>query len=309
MSYASDVKKELTAVKSEPCCLRAELQQIIRLQSTLSINNRNFIITLTTTSLAISRRIITLFKTIYDVNIEMLKKERDYLDKKPLYYLVIREKGLDILRDLDLIDENYFIKTDFSNNKFTKDCCESSMLRAAFLVRGSINDPNTNNYHLEIITNKESEAVYLQMLLEKRNITSKIIERKKGFVLYIKKSENIADFLGYIGASNSLFAFEDLRIKKDLSNYVNRIINCDVANEQKAMASALKQIENIKWIEKNYGFMNLSPRLMDAVILRTTYPEDSLNQLSEKSEETIGRYISKSGLSHCFRDLEELVKK
>ncbi|HEY8396193.1 MAG TPA: DNA-binding protein WhiA, partial [Bacilli bacterium] len=95
----------------------------------------------------------------------------------------------------------------------------------------------------------------------------------------------------------------------DLNNYVNRIMNCDVANEQKAIASAAKQLENIKFLEKNYGLMNLTPRLLDAVVLRMTYPDDSLAELSANSEKTIHRYLSKSGLSHCFNDLEKLVEE
>lgn len=48
---------------------------------------------------------------------------------------------------------------------------------------------------------------------------------------------------------------------------------------------------------------------MDAVILRTTFPDDSLAQLSEQSEEVINHYVSKSGLSHCFRDIRLLVEE
>ena len=199
-------------------------------------------------------------------------------------------------------------KKGISSKFLEKECCKMSLLRASFLIKGSINDPKTNNYHLELVLNDEVEALQLQTILSQVGINGKIITRSKGIVLYLKKAEEIGDFLGYIGAMNARFIFEDLRIKKDLANYVNRIINCDVANEQKVLRSAKSQIDDIEKIEKTMGFLNLSPRLMNAIILRTTHPEDSLAQLSEKSEEEIGRYISKSGLSHCFRDLKELAE-
>lgn len=183
------------------------------------------------------------------------------------------------------------------------------MLRASFLIKGSVSDPRTTNYHLELVLNDNDEAEGLQQILNNVGITAKITKRKRGFVLYIKQAEAIGDFLGYIGAVNSRFQFEDIRIKKDLSNYVNRIINCDVANEQKVLRTARKQIEDIEIIEKKAGFLNLSPRLINAIILRTTHPEDSLSQLSEKSETEVGRYISKSGLSHCFKDISELAEE
>jgi DNA-binding protein WhiA len=210
---------------------------------------------------------------------------------------------------MDLLKDDLSINDEMPKKFLQKECCKASLLRGAFLAKGSINSPLSNKYHLEIVTNTEKEAEFLKKILDEIRLEPKTIARPKGIVIYIKKAENIADFLKYVGASNSLFAFEDLRIKKDLNNYVNRIMNCDVANEQKAIATAAKQLNNIAYLEKNYGFINLTPRLMNAIILRTSFPDDSLSQLSDKSEETVGRFISKSGLSHCFRDIDELVQE
>lgn len=309
MSFSSEVKKELATLDVDKCCLRAELHQIIRLKAEISLDNKNFKLTFTTTNLKIARRILYLLKDIYNVNVLMLKKDRLDLDKKSLYYLIIEENGLSILKDLKLIDQNFNFLTDLNPEFLKKDCCRASIVRASFLMKGSVNDPRTSNYHLEITFNDYSEAIQIQSILNTLGIDSKIINRDRGSVLYLKKAENIGDFLGFIGATNSRFTFEDFRIKKDLSNYVNRIMNCDVANEQKAMDVAKRQLEDIEVIEKHLGFLNISPRLMNAIILRTSYPEDSLAQLSEKSEEVVGKYISKSGLSHCFKDISEIAKK
>lgn len=307
MSFASDVKKEIAQVAVDECCFKAELYALIRLRSTISISLKNYKITFTTTSLNTSRRIVFLIKKLYGANVEILKKERVNLDQKPLYYLIIKEQGKEILTDLELLDENMFPTDELPKKLFVKECCQASFIRGAFLSKGSINDPTKNNYHLEITINNENDALFLISILAKLGIDAKKITRKKGEVIYIKKAEQIADLLRFIGAVNSLFNFEDLRIKKDLNNYVNRIINCDVANEQKALASANKQLENIEYLQKHHGFLNLTPRLMDAIVLRTTFPDDSLSELSEKSEDTVGRYISKSGLSHCFKDIDNLV--
>lgn len=309
MSFSKEVKRELATIKIEECCLRAELHQMIRLRSSIGLNNKNFTITLSTTSLATSRRIVYLIKTIYDVNVGIVKKTRTSLDKKYTYLLVIEEEGLKILKDLYLIDDDYHLINKLAGEFLENECCKLAVLRASFLIKGSVSDPRTTNYHLELVLNDNDEAEGLQQILNNVGITAKITKRKRGFVLYIKQAEAIGDFLGYIGAVNSRFQFEDIRIKKDLSNYVNRIINCDVANEQKVLRTARKQIEDIEIIEKKAGFLNLSHRLINAIILRTTHPEDSLSQLSEKSETEVGRYISKSGLSHCFKDISELAEE
>jgi len=309
MSFANEVKKELATLEVDKCCLRAELHQIIRLSAQIVLEAKNLKLTITTTSLKIARRILFLLKTIYNVNVVIYKKMRDNLDKKSIYGLIIEEKALEILKDLRLIDEKYNLINILNTEFLEKDCCKAAIVRASFLMKGSVNDPTKNNYHLEITFNDELEAEQIRAILDDLGMEAKIIERSRGFVLYMKKAETIGDFLGFIGATNSRFTFEDYRIKKDLSNYVNRIMNCDVANEQKAMDSARKQLEDIELIEKNLGFLNIPPRLMNAIILRTTYPEDSLAELSNKSEEAVGKYISKSGLSHCFKDLSEIAKK
>ena len=91
--------------------------------------------------------------------------------------------------------------------------------------------------------------------------------------------------------------------------YKRQTINCDIANEEKAITTAAKQLKNIAYLEKNFGLLNLSDRLIDAILLRNTYHDDSSSQLSEKSESLIGRNFSKSGLSHCFKDIERMCEQ
>lgn len=309
MSFASDVKKEISNVIVDDCCLKAELYAICKLKSTMIISLNKLKIEFRTTSINTARRISFLFKKLYNVKSNMLLKQQEKLDYKSIYYLEIEDNIGSVLKDLDIINDNFSMKSEISNRLLNKDCCKISFLRGLFLARGSINDPNKSNYHLELVIDDEDLALFVIGILKNVEIEPKIIKRDKGVVVYLKKSEQIGDFLRYIGAVNSLFLFEDLRIKKDLSNYVNRMINCDVANEQKALSTAAKQLENIALIKDTIGFLNLTQRILDAILLRNTYPDDSLSQLSDKSEETIGKYISKSGLSHCYKDIEKMAEE
>ncbi|MGB4537601.1 MAG: DNA-binding protein WhiA [Bacilli bacterium] len=307
MSFSGDVKKELSSIPLNDCCLKAELYSAIRIRADISFGTEGADISFSTTQIAAARRIVFLLRKLYDVKVDLKIKKKNRVGEKSYYRINVADKDLSILKDLGVVDiDGTPREPSFS---LENDCCKASTLRGAFLARGSINNPYSRDYHMEIIAPDAGEAELIQNLLKEIGIDAKMIERPKGIVVYIKKGEQIADFLKYVGASNSLFAFEDIRIKKDLSNYVNRIMNCDVANEQKAIATAAKQLEHIEFLEKHYGFVNLTPRLIDAIILRTHYPDDSLSQLSEKSLETVNRYISKSGLSHCFKDIEKLVEK
>ncbi|MCK9537073.1 MAG: DNA-binding protein WhiA [Bacilli bacterium] len=307
MSFSNNVKKELSSIPLKDCCLKAELVSFIRLRSNDSITSDYITISFSTTQISAVRRMMFLLRKLYNAKVDIKIKKKKRPHSKSYYWLNVSENIGEILKDLSIVDSEYKLSPPVYS--FENDCCKASILRGAFLARGSINNPYSKDYHLEITTPTLQEAVFLQNLLKEINVEAKTIKRSKGTVLYIKKGEQIADFLKFVGASNSLFAFEDVRIKKDLNNYVNRIMNCDVANEQKAIATAAKQLENIEYLEKHYGLIDLTPRLIDAIILRTNHPDDSLSQLSDKSADTVNRYISKSGLSHCFKDIERLVNK
>lgn len=309
MSFARDLKNELLTLELDDCCLKAQLSAIITSGADILYSNKRYKIEYRTTNLSLTRFIISALKRLYMVNAEILIKERNQLDYRKVYYVVVVDEQAKILQDLGIIDESYKIKKAIPTHLFSCDGCKNAYLRGAFLARGSINDPQKSNYHLEIITKDKYEADFLKSILENYHLKPKVILRSKGYVLYLKRSENIGDLLRLLGATTSLFDFEDARIKRDLSNSINRIINCDLANTNRTIQSAQKQLANIKIIEEHVGYEKLSTRLMEAIILRTTHPDYSLTELSEVSEEILGRYVSKSALNHCFRSIDDLAKK
>lgn len=307
MSFASEIKKEIAAITLVDQELYAELYALILFKSTLVISNNKLNLVFQTKQNFLTRRISSLFNEVFNIKVDIALKEQKKLDKKPLYIISVLADVQEILKEYKIINE-YLLEIDEINEEIIKETNQKiAFLRGAFLARGSVNNPETSNYHLEIVCDKLFMAKKLQEILLEVGIEANIFKRPKGQVLYLKKSEHIGDFLRYVGAVNNLFSFEDIRIKKDLNNYVNRMINCDVANEQKVLKTAEKQLKDIKLIKEKRGFLNLSQRLLDAIILRNTFPDDSLASLSEKSEEVIGKYVSKSGLSHCFSDLRKMA--
>lgn len=303
MSFSLDVKKEIANVEANEINLKAELYGFLKLKGELVIRNKMLVCTFKTNSLSIVRRITSTIKKLYQTSVSVLEKERKNLDHRNIYYISLDDKSKEILRDLKIIVDDFnFI------DEVNLDYPESSVIRGMFLAKGSINDPKSSRYHFEISCNLYEEASYICEAVSKYGIVVKVTKRKEYYVAYIKKAEHIGDILKIMGAINNLFDFENERIKRDLNNVVNRMINCDMANGDKMQAAAKRQLDAIKIIEETKGFESLSIRLMEAVTLRTNNPEGSLQDLSNESEEVIGRYISKSGLNHCFKDIELYAK-
>ena len=111
------------------------------------------------------------------------------------------------------------------------------------------------------------------------------------------------DILSIIGAYNSLFEFENVRIVKDMRNNVNRLVNCETANLSKTVNAAVRQVESIKLIEKEIGLKRLSKPLRDIAELRLEYPDESLKELGEMLNPPVG----KSGVNHRLRKIEKIA--
>jgi cell division protein WhiA len=137
-------------------------------------------------------------------------------------------------------------------------------------------------------------------------LNSKTLERKKGFITYLKEAEKITEFLNIVGAHNSLLRFEDVRIVRDMRNSVNRLVNCETANLNKTIGAALRQVENIKFIEKHVGLQVLPDKLREIAELRVTYQDVTLKELGEMVS---GGTISKSGINHRLRKIDQIAEK
>jgi hypothetical protein len=182
-------------------------------------------------------------------------------------------------------------------------------LRGVFLSGGSVNDPKTSRYHLELSVNNKEHAEYIKTLLNNYNLNSRIIGRKKGYVIYIKEAEKISDFLRMIKAFNAVMYFEDIRIYRDQKNMINRFNNCDLANVEKTINSAKRQVEDIMIIKNSIGLEILDDKLKEVCEYRLKYPESSLRELGEIISLETNNKVSKSGLNHRFRKIKEISDK
>lgn len=304
MSYASKVKKELTVLNVEhPQNAKAELKALIRMNGSLGISNHQFILNIQTENPAIARRIYTLLKKFYDVESELLVRKKMKL-KKNNFYIVRLKTGTNlVLQDLQIVEGLQINPTvDISQ---LDDGEIRSYLRGAFLASGSVNNPETSRYHLEIYSlYQEHNETICQMMNEYR-LNARTTERRSGYITYLKEGEKIADFLALIGATNSMLHFEDIRIVRDMRNSVNRIVNCETANMNKIADAAKKQIENINYIDEILGLNQLPVKLQQVAEARLKYPEVSLKELGELIE---GGPISKSGINHRIRKLNQFAE-
>ncbi|WP_346670905.1 DNA-binding protein WhiA, partial [Faecalicoccus acidiformans] len=177
-----------------------------------------------------------------------------------------------------------------------------------FLAGGSINDPKTTNYHLEIATHEEQMAKGIQKLMQRFYLPAKMIVRKNTYVVYLKAGDKIADFLRLCNASQALFDFEDSRIQRDFYNNLKRLDNCELANEMKTLKAAQEQLNYIEVLEKNARKIKISEKIRHVMEIRKRFPEANMNELCEQCYLEYGEIISKSGMKHRLNKIKELAK-
>ena len=183
-------------------------------------------------------------------------------------------------------------------------CCRRAFLRGAFLCVGSMSNPS-KSYHLEFVCEHEAWALQIQQEIASFQIEAKIIKRKKYYVVYLKEGTSIVDLLNVMGAHRALMQMENLRVEKEVRNSVNRQVNCEAANITKTVNAANKQIEDIEYLKKHYGLLNLPEGLRQMAEVRLEHPDSSLLELGEYLNPPVG----KSGVNHRLRKLGELAER
>ncbi len=303
MTFTTRLKEEIT--KNDISVLESlvELSSFIRFSARIKKDK----ITLIMENASVARRIYKDIKNNFSVNIKITIRNQKRFRIKQIYILEINEKVDTILESLSIIKNNkkilpeeYFLN---SQEELT------SFLKGAFLACGSINDPSKAGYHLEFNTSTKKEGLFLAKLLKRYNITAKVIKRNNNYMTYIKSAEMISELIRLFGATNCFFYFEDIRIYRDHKNMVNRLNNCEIANQEKVLKTGLKQLDDINYIKEHDLLGLLDENVQSAIKYREAYPETSLQELADIISTETGRKIGKSGINHYFIKVKKLVEK
>lgn len=307
VSYASDVKKELTSLPVHPEHAKAELAAFLRMNGVLSLHDHQFSLDITTENPAIARRIFSLIKTAYGIEPLLIVSKKMKLKKNYQYLVRLQKQVHEILTDLEIFDSNNGLITGIPEKIMSSEQRAMSYLRGAFLASGSVNNPETSRYHLEIYSLYEDHNNDLLKLMNSYfYLNAKATKRRSGYIVYLKEAEKIGDFLHIVGAVNAMLAFEDLRIMRDMRNSVNRLVNCDTANLKKTANAAAKQVEDIQLIEEKVGLDNLPEKLSILARFRLSHPELSLKEVAAQVPDGP---ISKSGVNHRFQKIREMARQ
>jgi len=294
MSFSTDVKEELSKINNytKKDCLRFELVGFL-LAANTSVNGQK--VKFSTESQYTINRFAKLLSNsgITDYSIDLQGKT---------FYISFAKTSL--IEEVFVKENMILINEKIFNEVFEKNIEQygKDFLKGAFLGGGSINNPE-KKYHLEIKLSSEENKK--QVLKKVEHFDLNLKELKTNPVIYLKDGEEISNFLAFIGANSGVLRFEEIRVMRDVRNNVNRLVNCETANLNKTVNSAVKQIEDIKYIKQKRKFNELSEPLQEIAELRLQNPDMTLIELGKLLKEPIG----KSGVNHRLKAISEFAEE
>ncbi|MDH4140021.1 MAG: DNA-binding protein WhiA [Coriobacteriia bacterium] len=306
MSFTAEVKEELSRVEPRrQCCLKAELAALVRVEGTLHITAKErFRLEIATETAPVARKTIKLLHGLYDLKTELTVR-RSVLHKTNNYLITVpsQPKLPQALNELGILDDSLNLTQGVLPRVVRRDCCAVAYLRGAFLGGGFVADPH-GDFHFELTAEGEQIAEDLAGLMARFEIPGKVTTRRGLYTVYLKGAEPIVTFLALVGAHRALLRTEDVRILKSMRNDVNRLVNAEMANQQKTTDAALSQIAAIRTLADSRGLESLPPALQELAALRLEYPDVSLRELGELADPP----LSKSAVYHRVRRIEQLAE-
>ena len=289
MSFSSRVKEELSyQTGSAMHCRIAEIAAILSMCGQIFQEEDGKVsIKIQTENLAVARKYFTLLKKTFNINMNVSVRQ----NRKPH-----GNRSFEITALTDMTAVRHVL--------IQNPCCRRAYIRGAFLASGSVSDPE-KGYHFEIVCADSARAEQLSAMLESFGIEAKITLRKHSYILYVKEGSQIADILNVMEAHVGLMKFENIRILKEMRNSVNRQVNCETANLNKTVSAAVKQIEDIQYIQSTIGFEKLPENLAEIARLRLEQPGMSLKELGQMLTPPVG----KSGVNHRLRKLSFIAEE
>ena len=298
MSFSYETKNELCKLPVQKlCCARAEAYGILLYCNTFSSTEVRII----TENPYFAARLPKLFQRAFGIRFDRQPEPDQQVGKR--IFQILEQKKLDHIINTLGYDPRQNLVLHINFAMLEDECCRASFLRGAFFGGGSITDP-MKRYHLEMTGSHQQASRELEVLLRECGYPPKNVARNGSFITYFKQSDQIEDFLTLIGAPVAAMNIMSTKLEKDLRNSVNRRLNCDSANLDKAVQAAQEQLEAIRTLDAANVLKDLPDKLKQTAVLRLENPELTLAELAE----SFSPPVTKSCLNHRLRKLTSMAK-
>ena len=177
--------------------------------------------------------------------------------------------------------------------------CRAAYLRGRFLAHGSLSLASGRT-HLEFVVGADEAAALCEHLGQFGLHASWRLRRGRGVVTW-KSAETMGTFLRLVGGGAALLELEARQVSRSVRGDLNRAINAESANLQRAVAASARQLEAIEALEAD-GRLAAQPYVVRVVAQgRRDIPEASFTELAERLE------LHRSAVQRALARIERLA--
>ena len=296
MTFTTKLKNEICSLEMDRVSMLSELLAMVYYGADIDKDHISFRFE----NAAVARRVFKDIKNCFNLSCHITVRNQKRFRMKQVYILDVQSS--EMLKNLHV---NEPIQREFFSDPEEM----VAYVRGAFLVNGSLNDPSTSGYHLEYVFDTAKDASFFNQLLHEMKFDSKTTKRNGKWMVYLKNSEEISDMIRMFETPNCLFYFEDVRIYRDHKNMVNRLNNCEIANQEKSTKTGMEQLKIIRYLKEHDLVDLLDEHILLVLEYREKYPESSFAELAEIISMETGYQIGKSGVNHHFIKMKKLMEK
>ncbi len=283
----------------------AELSALLRLEGSLHILGPHRV-TLHTESenAAVARKMFSLLKELFSLYSELRVEKAPRLKGHNCYCLFLGEEPqvAQVLNELSLLDDALRPVMGVPSRLTRRPCCAAAYLRGAFLGGGYISRPDSPA-HLEINVRHAEMAEGLARLAERCGLNMHVTRKRELFCVYTKSRRDISDLLAFMGAHGAVIRLESDAVLREMRAGVNRRVNSETANLERAVDAAQRQLRDIRRIEESLGLESLPAALREVAMKRLEHPEASMQELGACMQPP----LSKSAVHHRFLRIRDIA--
>ncbi len=240
MAMTAQVKAELASTHvSKACCRKAEVASLLRFAGGLHIVSGRIVVEAEVDTGATARRLKRDIADVFGHESEILVMQGNNLRKGTHYVVRVAKDGDALARQTGLIDASGRPVRGLPPQIVSGASCDAvAAWRGTFLAHGSLTEPGRSSA-LEVSCPGPEAALALVGAARRLGISAKAREVRGGDRVVIRDGEAIGALLTRLGAHETLLAWEERRMRREVRATANRLANFDDANLRRSARAAV----------------------------------------------------------------------
>jgi len=281
MAMTAQVKAELASTSvTKSCCRKAEVSSTLRFAGGLHIVSGRIVVEAELDTGAAARRLRRDIQEIYGHPSEVVVVSSAGIRRGTRYVLRVVRHGEALARQTGLLDQRGRPVRGLPPQVVSGATCDAvAAWRGAFLAHGSLTEPGRSSA-IEVTCPGTEAALALVGSARRLGISAKAREVRGVDRVVIRDGDAIGALLTRLGAHESLMAWEERRMRREVRATANRLANFDDANLRRSARAAVAAGARVERALELLGD-DVPDHLKQAGALRLEHKQASLEELGQ----------------------------